>query len=275
MCRGKNEPAWRRCLKHSAEGKAEARANEKLGKDELSWAEAIKQRLAELGSAKNGEDSELVLSRWGAILAGFMKAMDQTRERLREKRAAQAVRRARHYAEKLATVKNAEKRAVADQAIKDAEAAQLAFEAAEDAHAAASDTEIRTRPTEGFMTPAEIAKWDHHYAVIELESARATRDAAWAKLKPVDDKMDPRTGTPIRRKLAYLSAQQDLESCTRLEAYMEEIAERTPDHEEAVEDLKAAEASLASARQDLDEAKARRHSSLSMGRPPAEVNAAA
>lgn len=275
MCRGLNEPSSRRCLPHSAEGKAEVRAAEKLEVVGGSLLQALQQRLAELGNAKTQEDSEQVLSRWEMIVADFMKAWDKTKQRVKKTRAALASLRARHYAEKLAAVKNAEKRAIADQAIKDAEAAQLEFEAAEDAHGEASSIEIRTRPMEGFMTPIQVAKWDHQFAVFDLESARDARDQAWAKLRPVDDKLDPKTGMPTRRKLAFLSAERDLESNIRTEAYLRGVAERAPDHSDALADLGAAEAKLKAARQNLDEAKAARHSALSMGRPPAEIAAAA
>jgi hypothetical protein len=276
MCRGgKDEVEHRRCLVHSAEGKAECRACEKLKDDFLAWSEAVEKRHTELGAAKTHKESEPVLSRWRMVLAGLMRAMDLTKERLKEKRAALASFRATYYAEKLAAVKNAEKRAAAEEAIKNAEVAQLEFEAAEDAHREARTWEIRTRPMDGFMSPAEVAQWDHRMAAIEHEVALDARDQAWAKLKPVDDQMDPKTGTPTRRKLAYLSAQKDLESATRIEAYMKGLADRTPDHDEAAAALTAAEARLESARETFETAKAVRHSALSMGRPPAEVESAA
>lgn len=276
MCRGgKDTVTHRHCIVHSAEGKAECRACEKLKDDFSAWAEAAEKRHGELGKAKTQEETEPVLSRWRLILAGLMRAVDRTKQRLIEKRGALATLRAEHYAEKLAAVKNAEKRAAAEKAIEEAEAAQLEFEAAEDAHRDARDMEIRTRPTDGYFTPADTAQWDHRMAVIDLEVARDARDSAWGKLKPVDDKVDSKTGTPTRRKLAYLAAQKDLESSVRIEAYLGGIAARTPDHEEAVADLSAAESRLETAREKLEEAKAVRQSSLSMGRPPAEASAAA
>lgn len=275
MCRAKHEPSFRRCLVHSAEGKAECRACDQLKDDFSAWAEAAEQRHAQLGAAKTREESEPVLSRWRMVLAGLMRALDLTKQRLKAKRAALASLRAEHYAEKLSAVKDDEKRAAAEEAIEKAEAAQLEFEAAEDAHREARTWEIRTRPMEGFMSPAETAQWDHQMAVIDLEVARAARDSAWEKLKPIDDKLDPKTGTPTRRKLEYLSAEKDFESATRIEAYMKGVADRTPDHDEASTDLSAAEARLESARETLEDAKAVRHSALSMGRPPTENVAAA
>lgn len=276
MCRGgKDTVEHRHCLVHSAEGKAEGRACSKLTDDFSAWYEAAEQRHGELGRAKTREESEPVLSRWRLVLNGMMRALDRTKQRLMEKRASLAALRAEHYAEKLAAVKNAEKRAAAEEAIKVAEAAQIEFEAAENARRDAAMLEIRTRPMDGFMSPAETAQWDHQMAVIDLEVARDARDQAWGKLKPIDDKLDPKTGTPTRRKLAYLSAQKDLESWTRIEAYLKDVAGKAPEHGQALADLTAAEARLETARENLEEAKAVRHSALSMGRPPAETSAAA
>lgn len=274
MCRAKDETGVR-CVVHSAEGKAEARAVDKHETDFRAWFDAAEQRHAELSKAKTGEDSEPTLSRWQQILSDFMRSLDQARVRLLEKRDALARRRARHYAEKLASVKNEERRAAADEAVRKAEAAQLEFDAAEDAHEEARCMEIRTRPMDGFCTPRAIAQWDHALARAEAEDARGIRDQAWAKLKPIDDKPDPKTGTATRRKLAYLSAQRDCESTARIDTDLEGVARKIPEHSEAVADLEAAEARLEAARQNLEEAKGVRHSALSMGRPPAEITAAA
>ncbi len=274
MCRAKSETG-RRCLVHSPEGRAECRACEKLTDDFSAWYEATEHRHAELGNSKTREESEQVLSRWRLVLPNLMRALDRIKQRVLAKRAAMAKVRAEHYAEKLATVKDAEKRAAAEDAIRDAEAAQLDFEAAEDAHRDARTWEIRTRPMDGYMGPAETTQWEHQMAVIDLEVARDARDQAWGRLKPIDDKLDPKTGTPTRRKLAYLSAEKDLESWIRIEAYLKGVADRTPDHDEALAALTAAEARLETALGKLEKAKAVRHSALSMGRPPAEIGAAA
>lgn len=267
MCRAKDETGVR-CLPHSAEGKAEARAAEKLQDVGGGWLKALKQRVSELGAAKTEEESGVVLSRWRQILSGVMLAWDQTRTRLIQKRGELAKRRAAHYAEKVAALKNEQKRLAAEEAVRKAEAAQLEFEAAEDAYEEARSMEIRTRPLEGFCTPKAVAEWDHSIARAEADDARALRDAAWAKLKPIDDKPDPNTGTPTRRRLAYQAAQRLCESTARIETYLEGVARNIPDHATAVADLEAAKARLASAKAEMDEAKAARHASLSMGRPP-------
>lgn len=274
MCRAKDETGVR-CLVHSAEGKAEARAADSHEDDFCTWYDAIEKRHAELSKAKTDEESETVLSRWMQIVSNARRAWDQATVRLREKRDALAKRRAEHYAAKVAAVKNAEKRAAAEEAVRNAEAAQLEFEAAEDAHEEARCMEIRTRPMDGFCSPKAIAQWDHSLAMADAEDARGIRDQAWAKLKPIDDQPDPKTGTPTRRKLAYLSAQRDCESTARIETYLEGVAKNIPEHSEAVTELSAAEARLAAAKRNLEQAKAGRHSSLSMGRPPAEAEVAA
>lgn len=271
MCRAKDETGVR-CLRHSAEGKAEARADVKLKDTVGAWLEGMNDRLADLGNARTREESEPILSRWRQILSSFMLAWDQARVRLAEKRDALAKRRAEHYAEKVAAVKNEEKRRAAEEAVREAEEAQLEFEAAEDAYEEARCMEMRTRHHEGFCTYKAVAEWDHSIARAEAEDARTLRDAAWAKLKPIDDKPDPKTGTPTRRKAAYLAAQRYCESTARIETYLEGVAKAIPEHSTAVANLEAAKAHLESARVRLQEAKAVRHSSLSMGRPPAAAS---
>ncbi|MCO4263722.1 hypothetical protein NG697_12450 [Pseudarthrobacter sp. MDT3-26] len=274
MCRSIAEAGNRahpHCLIHSAEGKAEARAAGKLQDAATSLFDAIKQRLSDLGTAKTGEESEQILSRWRQMLSQVMGAWDKARVRLREKRDALAKKRAEHYAEKVAAVKNTEKRAAAEVAVRNAEAAQLEFEAAEDAHEEAHCMEMRTREAEGFCSANAVAHWDHSIARAEAEDARTARDQAWEKLKPIDDKFDPRTGAPTPRKQKYLAAQRYAESTARIETYLEGVANNTPVHSEAVADLEAAKARLEAARVSLTGAKAIRHSALSMGRPPAEA----
>lgn len=236
MCRAKDETGVR-CLRHSAEGKAETRAAEKLQNVGDGWLEALKQRVAELGTAQTEQDSGIVLSRWRQILSDVMLAWDQTRTRLAEKRSEMTKRRAAHYAEKVAAVKNEEKRQAAEEAVRRAEAAQLELEVAEDAYEEARSMEIRTRPLEGFCTPKAVAEWDHSIARAEADDARTLRDAAWAKLKPMDDKPDPKTGTPTRRRLAYQAAQRLCESTARIETYLEGVARNIPDHGTSVADL--------------------------------------
>lgn len=271
MCRAKDETGVR-CLPHSAEGKAEARADLKLKEAVDGWLEVMKDRARDLGTTMTEHGTQVVLSWWRQALTNFMLAWDQARVRLIEKRDELAKRRAAHYAEKVAAVKNEEKRLAAEEAIQRAEEAQLEFEAAEDAYEEARCMEMRTRHHEGFCTAKAVAEWDHSIARAEAEDARTLRDAAWAKLKPIDDKPDPKTGTPTRRKAAYLAAQRYCESTARIETYLEGVARAIPEHSTAVANLEAAKAHLESAGVRLQEAKAARHSSLSMGRPPATAS---
>ena len=271
MCRGKHEGGVR-CLPHCPEARAEARAAEKLQDVGGGWLEALKQRVGELGTAQTEQDSGVVLSRWRQILSNIMLTWDHTRTRLLQKRDELAKRRAAHYAEKVAAVKNEKKRLAAEEAVRKAEAAKLRFEAAEDAYEEARSMEVRTRPLEGFCTPKAVAEWDHSIARAEADDARSLRDSAWAKLKPIDDKPDPKTGTPTRRRLAYQAAQRLCESTARIETYLQAVARNVPDHGTAMADLESAKAHLDSAKAEMDEAKAARHVSLSMGRPPAETS---
>lgn len=272
MCRAKEETGdgqGRHCILHSAEGKAEARADTKLKDAVVALVDVLKERARDLGTAITEHGAQIVLSRWRQALTSFMLAWDQARVCLIQKRDELAKRRAEHYAEKVAAVKNEEKRRAAEEAVREAEEAQRAFDAAEDAHEEARCMEVRTRHHEGFCTYKAVAEWDHSIARAEAEDARTLRDAAWAKLKPIDDKPDPKTGTPTRRKAAYLAAQRYCESTARIETYLEGVAKAIPEHSTAVANLEAAKAHLESARVRLQEAKAVRHSSLSMGRPPA------
>ncbi|KRF03238.1 hypothetical protein ASH00_15750 [Arthrobacter sp. Soil782] len=234
----------------------------------------LARRADELSQATTQEEADLALSRWQEAIAKAMREWKTARERLLEKREAFTKFLDGHYAPKVAAIEDEDKRLRADEAVAKAEAARLEVLAAEDNLTDARHMEGLTRRTHGYMTtPRDLAKLEYWQAQADTADAATARNKAWAKLKPIDDQPDPKTGMPTEAKRKYLAWDRKWKAELRHEAYMKHVAENVPEHDEAVANVAAAEARLEAAAQSLKEANAERHSSLSMGRPAAQVSA--
>lgn len=268
MCRAATCDGGRRCLAHSPEARAVTRA-------EGTWdriAGKVKSYIEDLGEklAAGGEDIP-VYSRWRLMWHKLAKKTTAAVEALVASREALRKVRAERAAERLAALRDDERRAKAAEAVAEVERRITEAEEAADGLRAAQDDEVRTRVHEDWPTPKGMAGDLWLDAISERAEWEMKFQKADVKLRPADALPDPKTGQSTKAKEQWRYAKMKLDFSLRHEARMKEAFETIPTHDEAVEALAQAEIRDEAAREDLAKAKKIQDALLNTGRPVTAV----
>ncbi|KIC68728.1 hypothetical protein [Pseudarthrobacter phenanthrenivorans] len=272
MCKRRDE-GGKRCLPHSPEARAEARASGKVWDQIKALAAGASAFWRQTPPVESRAEAEPVLSRWHAFLRDVLLPIYKARVDWIEKRAAKReVRQARDREYIEAARRADEERAqkgekrwgdeAADRAERAAVAVEEAIQAVEDAEDALLDAEEElacTLPGDFAMTPREGVQFMLYLARAEAEGARSDYEKAKAKQKPADMTPDPKTGLPSRNRRELMRLEKHWEATRQMEQAWEARLEKTLTQEEAEAARDAAAAHLKDMEAHLEVLKEERH----------------